>query len=265
MKSAKTSTMVFPFGSCVLICSFISAGNPVGEIINFHLAYRQQLAKVNALQPLTISSSGTRRRPGNPARSRRHRNCRRGRNTTRRVSLRTQDSECSGTYPLLVTIHYSVRNRKKYLPRNRLDLRDFSGIQQGIRGTTERSPNVESDDEFSRKASVTGAGCFHNGSRRKAIDKVRDRPPVGAFKYFPRRHTFPLHNGDESRPRAGHTSRLIPSRTRTPHLILLYAVSSPSSLFRARARVNRRGCLRVGALRYAAHLEGAEDGKEDAE
>lgn len=35
--------MVFPFGSCLLICFFIAADGSVGEINNFHLTSHQRL------------------------------------------------------------------------------------------------------------------------------------------------------------------------------------------------------------------------------
>jgi len=79
-----------------------------------------------------------------------------------------------------------VRDLRKHVPRDGLDLRDFTRVQQCIRGTTECSPDIESDDKLSRKTRVTCAGCVHDGSQR-AIDR---------FEYFlGTRHTFPLHNG----------------------------------------------------------------------
>ena len=77
-----------------------------------------------------------------------------------------------------------VGNRKKSMPRDGLDLRDFARVQQCIRGTTKGSPDIEGDDELSRKAGITGAGCFHDGGQRRTIDE-----------FLGTRHTFPLHNG----------------------------------------------------------------------
>jgi len=52
------------------------------------------------------------------------------------------------------------------MPCNRPDLRDMAGVQKRICGTAERSPDIESDNQFSRWAGVTGARCIHDGNRR---------------------------------------------------------------------------------------------------
>ena len=41
-----------------------------------------------------------------------------------------------------------IRDRRKRLLCNRYDSRDLTGIQKGVCGTAEGSPDVESDDEF---------------------------------------------------------------------------------------------------------------------
>jgi hypothetical protein len=58
------------------------------------------------------------------------------------------------------------RERRKRLLCNRSDLRDFSRIQERICGTAECGPDIEGDDELSRGARVTGAGCIHDRSKR---------------------------------------------------------------------------------------------------
>ena len=75
-------------------------------------------------------------------------------------------------YHSFVAICYQLIDRRKYLPRDRLGLRDFSRIQEGVCSTTKRSPNIEGDDEFPRRARVKGAACIHDGSQRKATDEV---------------------------------------------------------------------------------------------
>ena len=102
MKSAKTSMIVLPFGSLVLIWSFISSDGLVGEIISFHLIYRHRLTEVNGQEPRTISSSGTHLHPGSPPRSRCRRSCRRGRNMILRELLQSRHSGCWGTCLLFV-------------------------------------------------------------------------------------------------------------------------------------------------------------------
>jgi len=72
----------------------------------------------------------------------------------------------------------------KFSPRNRLNLGDFARIQQGIRSTTEGSPNIESDDKFSRGARVTGAGCVHDGNQIKVTGSVWNFSLTRGFKYF---------------------------------------------------------------------------------
>ena len=46
IKSANISTIVFPFGSSVLICSVITAGRSEGESSSFHLLRCQRFARV---------------------------------------------------------------------------------------------------------------------------------------------------------------------------------------------------------------------------
>ena len=41
-----------------------------------------------------------------------------------------------------------------------------SDLWQGLRSTAERSPDIESSDEFSRSAGVTSAGYLHNSDRQ---------------------------------------------------------------------------------------------------
>ena len=65
--------------------------------------------------------------------------------------------------------YYLVRDRRECLPCDGLDMRDFAGIQERIRGATVGGADIESDDELSRKAVVTGAGCFHDGGQRSAM------------------------------------------------------------------------------------------------
>ena len=48
------------------------------------------------------------------------------------------------------------------LLRDRIDLRDFSRVQECICGTTERGTDIESEDKFSRGAGVRCAG--HGGT-----------------------------------------------------------------------------------------------------
>ena len=80
--------------------------------------------------------------------------------------MRTQGSDCLGTYLSFVAVCYWIRDQRKHSPRNRLNLRRFAGVQKGIRGTTESSPDIESDYEFSRRAGVTGTSRVHDGSQR---------------------------------------------------------------------------------------------------
>ena len=54
------------------------------------------------------------------------------------------------------------------MPCNRLDLSDFAGIEQGIRSTTERGPDIESNNKLSPRASVRGAVYTHDESERTA-------------------------------------------------------------------------------------------------
>jgi len=149
MKSAKTLTMVFPFGSRVFIWSFIAADSSMGEIISFHLVYCQHPAEVNASQTPTISSSGTCHHPGNPPRCQHHRSFRRDHNTMWRELSRTQGLKCLCTYPSFVTVCCRTRVRRRYLPCDRPNLRDFARIQQCISGATVHGPDVESDNQFS--------------------------------------------------------------------------------------------------------------------
>ena len=169
---------------------------------------------MNVSQSRTISSSGTRLHPGNPPRSQPRRNHRHDRSTIWRELSRTQDSEYSGIYISFVATVCWVRDGGKHLPRDRLDLGDFAWIQQGVRGTTECCPDIESYDEFSRKASVGGAGCVHGGSQRKAVDGAVNPGLSGnatLYRYI---------TGMKGRSQA---LRLIPSRTRKGHFILMYA------------------------------------------
>jgi hypothetical protein len=76
--------------------------------------------------------------------------------------LRSQDLECLGTY-LSFVVRDWIGDKRMYLPCNGLDLRDFAGIQQSICSAAERSPDIESDDEFSRGTSVKGTGNIHDG------------------------------------------------------------------------------------------------------
>ena len=83
-----------------------------------------------------------------------------------------------GVFRYLSLIHYRrylVGDRRGYLPCDGLDFGNFARIQQGIGGATVGGPDIESDDEFSRKAGITGAGCFHGGGQRSAM---------GGFGYF---------------------------------------------------------------------------------
>ena len=98
--------------------------------------------------------------------------------------------------------HYVLRNQRSVenLPRDKLGLRDFSGVQQGIRSATERSANIESDYKFPRKAGVWGAGHIHSGGQgRVVVDRVRTRSPTRDFERFLGvRQTFPLQDGGGS-------------------------------------------------------------------
>ena len=76
------------------------------------------------------------------------------------------------------------------MPCDRLDLGNFARVQQRVRGAAERGSNVESDDEFSRKARVTGAGHFHNGGQKG--EEVGGRPATREFKCFLRRGHRPF-------------------------------------------------------------------------
>jgi len=79
-----------------------------------------------------------------------------------------------GVFRYLSLIYYRcylVGNRRGYLPRDGLDLRDFTRIQQRVSGATVRGPDIESDDKLSRKARVTGADCLHDGSQRRAMGR----------------------------------------------------------------------------------------------
>ena len=67
------------------------------------------------------------------------------------------------------------------MPCNRLDLGDFSRIQECIRSTTKCSPDIESDNEFSRRARISGVGCIHNEDRGRA---------TGVEYFLGIRHTF---------------------------------------------------------------------------
>jgi len=129
-----------------------------------------------------------------------------------------------GYLPLVRQYSLLVRTRRRDLPCNRLDLRDFSRVQQDIRSTTERSPDIQSNDELSRKAGIRGAGYIHNGSRGK----------VTSVKYFPvTRHTFPYITETKSRRREHphNTLRLIPSTGKVhfiPHIFLPHNLHQPS-------------------------------------
>ena len=57
------------------------------------------------------------------------------------------------------------------MPRDGLDSRDFAGVQEGIRGTAERSADIEGNDKFPRGARVTGASNVHGG-RKKITDEL---------------------------------------------------------------------------------------------
>ena len=63
--------------------------------------------------------------------------------------MRTQGSESLGTYLPFVTVRHWTRDGRRYSPCDRLDLRDFAGIQQGVCGAAERGPDIESDNELS--------------------------------------------------------------------------------------------------------------------
>jgi hypothetical protein len=80
--------------------------------------------------------------------------------------LRTQDSGCLDTYLSFVTDRYQISECMENSPCDRLNPRDLARIQEGVRSTTEGSPDVESDDEFSRGARVTSAGYVHGGGWR---------------------------------------------------------------------------------------------------
>ena len=70
------------------------------------------------------------------------------------------------------------------MPCDGSDLRDLSRIQERICGTAERGPDIERDDEFSRRASVPGARYIHGGCGGKAIARVRNRSTGTGFKYL---------------------------------------------------------------------------------
>ena len=146
----------------------------MGDIINFHLTRHQRLARADVSQSLTISSSETHHRPGNPPRSRRHRNCHCGRNTIWRELFRSRRLELSESY-LFRHRSFSVRSQRGCSPCDGLDMRDFSRVQKGIRGAAKSSPDIESDNKFSRRARVTGAGCFHHGGQIKRSE-ITHRP-----------------------------------------------------------------------------------------
>ena len=57
------------------------------------------------------------------------------------------------------------------MPRDGLDLRNFARVQEGIRGTAERSADIEGDDKFPRGARVRGTSNVQwHGGRRKITD-----------------------------------------------------------------------------------------------
>ena len=55
------------------------------------------------------------------------------------------------------------------MPRDGLDSRDFTRVQEGIRGTAEGSADIKGNDKLPRGARVTGASNIHDG-RKKITD-----------------------------------------------------------------------------------------------
>ena len=62
------------------------------------------------------------------------------------------------------------RQTQEYMPRDGLDSRDFTRVQEGIRGTAERSANIEGNNKFPRGARVRGTSNVHGGRRKKITD-----------------------------------------------------------------------------------------------
>jgi len=85
---------------------------------------------------------------------------------------------------LFVSSYYWIGDRKKGLLCNRSDFGDVARIYEGICDTAEGSPDVESEDEFSRGARVGGTSRMHDKSRSKARDRVCYRSMARNFKYF---------------------------------------------------------------------------------
>ena len=53
------------------------------------------------------------------------------------------------------------------MPRDGLYSRDFTRVQEGVRGTAERSADVKGNDKFPLCARITVAGNIHGGRRKK--------------------------------------------------------------------------------------------------
>ena len=72
------------------------------------------------------------------------------------------------------------------MPRDGSELRDFIRVQEGVRGTAERSADIKGNDEFPLRARITVAGNVHGGGRQRTGCEI-----VYRFKYCTRPgHTF---------------------------------------------------------------------------
>lgn len=70
-----------------------------------------------------------------------------------------------------------MRNQNNYLLRNIADLRELSGPLERVCGTSDGSPNIESDSIFSKASRLMSAGSIHDESLR--VDGGRQRSVVG--------------------------------------------------------------------------------------
>ena len=63
-------------------------------------------------------------------------------------------------------------DRSDCLPCNRSDQGYLSGVQEGICGTAEGSSDVERDNQFPLRASISGANDVHDEERR--LGRIRN-------------------------------------------------------------------------------------------
>ena len=99
---------------------------------------------------------------------------------------------------LFVSSCYWIRDLGKRLLCDRTDFRDLARVQEGICDTAEGSPDVESEDEFSRRARVGGTRCMHDRNRSKTRDRGCYRSIARGLKYLSgSRHTFLLQVGGD--------------------------------------------------------------------